>query len=82
MRKKKETKLECYEDKCGKFELTIPEDAFNGLPKERHIYTAKCSTCKRVMAVKAKDFPSFGRVFGEYKIVYTKSTLNKFFTFK
>ena len=26
LRKKKETKLECYEEKCGTFELTLADD--------------------------------------------------------
>ena len=43
LKKKKETKLECYEEKCGKFELTIAENTLKFLPKEQHIYTARCS---------------------------------------
>jgi transcription elongation factor Elf1 len=79
LKKKKETKLECFADKCEKFELTIAEDTLNFLPKDKHIYTAKCGTCKKVMAVKAKELLSFERVFGPYEIATTKSTFDKLF---
>jgi transcription elongation factor Elf1 len=79
LRKKKETKFECYEDKCGTFELTIAENTLKLLPKEQHIYTARCSTCKKAMAVKAKELLSFERVFGAFEIVTTKSTFDKLF---
>ena len=78
-KKKKETKLECYEEKCGTFELTIAENTLKFLPKEQHIYTAKCGTCKKVLAVKTKELLSFERVFGAFEIVTTKSTFDKLF---
>ena len=62
LRKKKETKLECYEEKCGTFELTIAENTLKFLPKEQHIYTAKCGNCKKAIAVKAKELLSFERL--------------------
>jgi len=77
--KKKEDKLECFSDNCGKFELTIAENTLKFLPKERHIYTARCSTCKKALSVKDKELPSFKRVFGAYDLVITKSTYDKLF---
>ena len=82
LRKKKETKLECYEEKCGTFELTIAENTLKFLPKEQHIYTAVCSTCKKPLRVKAKELLSFERVFGAFEIVTLKSTFDKLFEFK
>ena len=79
LRKKKETKLECYEEKCGTFELTIAENTLKFLPKEQHIYTAKCGNCKKAIAVKAKELLSFERVFGAFEIVTMKSTFDKLF---
>jgi len=78
-KKKKETKLECYAEKCGKFELTIAENTLKFLPKEQQIYTARCGTCKKSLTVKAKELLSFERVFGAFEIVTTKSTFDKLF---
>lgn len=82
MKKKKETKLECFTDNCGKFVLTIAENTLNFLPKEQHIYTARCDKCKKAMSVKAKELLSFERVFGAYEIVATKSTFEDLFDIK
>jgi hypothetical protein len=79
MSKKKLSKLNCYEQQWGSFELTIAENTLNLSPKEHHIYTAWCITCKKAMAVKAKELLSFERVFGTYEIVTTKSTFDKLF---
>lgn len=79
LKKKKETKLECYAEKCGKFELTIAQNTLRYSPKEQHIYTARCGTCKKAMAIKAKELLSFERVFGAFEIVTTKSTFDKLF---
>ena len=79
MRKKKESKLECYAENCGKFELTIAENTLKFLPKEQHIYTARCGNCKKAIAVKAKELRSFERVFGDYDVVTMKSTFDKLF---
>lgn len=79
MRKKKLSKLNCHEQQCGSFELSIAENTLNLLPKEQHIYTARCSTCKKALAVKAKELMSFERVFGTFEIVTTKSTFDKLF---
>lgn len=49
------------------------------LPKEQHIYTARSCTCKKAMAVKAKELLSFERVFEDFEIVITKSTFDKLF---
>ena len=81
-KKKKETKLECYADSCGKFELTIAENTLKYLPKEQHIYSARCSSCKKAIAVKAKELLSFRRVFGDFEIVTTKSTFDNLFEVK
>lgn len=82
LKKKKENKLDCFDDKCGPFELTIAEDTLNFLPKEQHIYTAVCGTCKKALAIKAKELSSFERVFGAYEVVTTKSTFEKLFEVK
>ena len=71
--------MECYAEKCGTFELTIAENTLKFLPKEQHIYTARCGTCKKAIAVKAKELLSFERVFGAYEIVTSKSTFDKLF---
>jgi hypothetical protein len=79
MIKNKFSKLNCHEQKCSSFELNIAENTLNLSPKEHHIYTARCITCKKAMAVKAKELLSFERVFGSYEIVTTKSTFDKLF---
>ena len=70
LRKKKETKLECYEEKCGTFELTIAENTLKFLPKEQHIYTAKCGNFKKAIAVKAKELLSFEHVLKSFGKVF------------
>ena len=41
LRKKKETKLECYEEKCGTFELTIAENTLKFFRKNS-IFIQRC----------------------------------------
>ncbi len=60
--------MESHAEKCGTFELTTAENTLKYLPKEQHIYTAKCGNCKKAIAVKAKELLSFERVFGAFDL--------------
>ena len=50
LRKKKETKLECYEEKCGTFELTIAENTLKFFRKNS-IFIQRCVALVRKYCV-------------------------------
>ena len=50
LRKKKETKLECYEEKCGTFGLTIAENTLKFFRKNR-IFIQRCVALVRKYCV-------------------------------